>query len=49
MEKKWHELITREIVGLNLEVPLIDGTKIRYINLDNAATTPPLNRVAKAV
>ena len=37
------------IVGLDLELPLLDGRLARYINLDNAATTPPLGDVLDAV
>ncbi|MBI4882243.1 MAG: aminotransferase class V-fold PLP-dependent enzyme [Planctomycetes bacterium] len=32
-------------VGLDHEVPLLDGRKRPYVNLDNAATTPPLRAV----
>ena len=39
----------RHIVGLELELPLLDGRLARYINLDNAATTPPLREVLDAV
>ncbi len=37
------------VVGLDRPVPLLDGTLTRYVNLDNAATTPPLRDVADAV
>jgi hypothetical protein len=30
------------IVGLDRKAPLLDGRLVPYINLDNAATTPPL-------
>lgn len=36
-------------VGLDALIPLIDGSCRRYINLDNAASTPPLKAVQKAV
>ncbi len=36
-------------VGVEQEVPLIDGTHRRYVNLDNAASTPPLKTVQQAV
>jgi cysteine desulfurase / selenocysteine lyase len=39
----------RLFVGLDVEVPLIDGTHTRYINFDNAASTPPVKAVQKAV
>lgn len=37
------------IYGLERKVPLLDGTYIRYVNLDNAASTPPLKEVVDAV
>lgn len=33
------------IVGIDKEVPLLDGSKARYVNFDNAATTPTLRPV----
>ncbi len=36
-------------IGLDVEVPLLDGSKTRYINFDNAASTPPLKAVQEAV
>jgi cysteine desulfurase / selenocysteine lyase len=36
-------------VGLDVEVPLLDGSKRTYVNLDNAASTPALRAVEKAV
>ncbi len=36
-------------VGLEALIPLIDGSCRRYINLDNAASTPPLKAVQQAV
>src|SRR5262245_1047638 len=38
-----------EIVGGDLEVPILDGTLRRYVNLDNAASTPPLAVARDAV
>jgi selenocysteine lyase/cysteine desulfurase len=35
--------------GINAEVPLLSGDLRRYINLDNAASTPPLKAVRQAV
>lgn len=32
-------------VGLDYDVPLLDGSRRRYVNLDNAATTPPFREV----
>ena len=37
------------IVGLDEEVPLLDGRMVPYINLDNAASTPPLREVVDAL
>lgn len=33
------------IYGVDREVPLLDGTWVRYVNLDNAASTPPMVQV----
>jgi selenocysteine lyase/cysteine desulfurase len=35
--------------GTNEEVPSLSGKTLRYINLDNAASTPPLIAVQKAI
>lgn len=35
--------------GLDVDTPLINGRKTRYINFDNAASTPPLKNVQLAV
>ncbi len=37
------------IVGLDQLLPLLDGRLASYINLDNAASTPPLRDVTEAV
>jgi selenocysteine lyase/cysteine desulfurase len=37
------------IVGLDERVPLLDGRRTPYVNLDNAATTPALRAVLDAV
>jgi len=37
------------ILGLNHEVPLLDGRCVPYVNLDNAASTPPLIDVVRAI
>jgi len=37
------------VVGADTLVPLLDGTLRRYINLDNAASTPPLRAVQATV
>ncbi len=37
------------IVGLDREVPLLDGRRVPYVNLDNAASTPPLVDVVHGI
>lgn len=37
------------LVGDELEVPLVTGGRARYVNLDFAASAPPLRQVARAV
>ena len=37
------------IVGVNQTVPLLDGSLVRYVNLDNAASTPTLTDVLDAI
>jgi cysteine desulfurase/selenocysteine lyase len=39
----------KRFVGLDQEVPLLDGHLIPYINLDNSASTPPLQDVLAAI
>lgn len=39
----------QKIVGVNQQVPLLDGTLRTYVNLDNAASTPPFVRVKEKV
>ncbi|MCK4427742.1 MAG: hypothetical protein KAW16_04590, partial [candidate division Zixibacteria bacterium] len=39
----------KQIVGLDKKVPLSDGSCKRYINLDNAASTPCLKPVLDKV
>lgn len=36
-------------IGTNTSVPLLNGSENRYINFDNAASTPPLKVVQQAV
>lgn len=38
-----------QIVGLDESVPLLDGRQVPYVNLDNAASTPPLKPVMDAL
>lgn len=37
------------VVGLDEQTPLLDGRLVRYVNLDNAASTPPFKKVMTAV
>jgi selenocysteine lyase/cysteine desulfurase len=37
------------LVGTDVMAPLLDGRFVPYINLDNAATTPPLRVVVEAI
>lgn len=39
----------RTVVGLDRRVPLLDGRTARYVNYDNAGSTPPLGPVMKKV
>jgi len=39
------KLLTLEICGQDRCVPLLDGTLVRYVNLDNAASTPAFRYV----
>lgn len=41
----WADLVA----GATQTVPVIDGTRHRYVNLDNAASTPPLREVRETV
>src|SRR3990167_8131852 len=34
--------IRQQIVGIDMKVPLLDGTQATYVNFDNAASTPVL-------
>lgn len=40
---------SRRIVGNDRLVPLLDGSEVRYLNLDNAASTPALQDVLDAI
>ncbi len=35
--------------GLDVEIPLLDGSRSRYVNFDNAASTPPFKAVMESV
>ncbi|RKZ06157.1 aminotransferase, partial [Candidatus Fermentibacteria bacterium] len=43
------EIMRDCIYGINRKVPLLDGTTVRYVNLDNAASTPPLKNVVDGI
>jgi cysteine desulfurase/selenocysteine lyase len=43
------EHLRNEIVGVERRVPLLDGSQQTYVNLDNAASTPPFRRVKQKV
>ncbi len=38
-----------EVVGIDTMVPLLDGSRRRYVFLDNAASTPTFRRVLKCI
>lgn len=44
-----HTNLRGRIVGINQEVPLLDGSLVQYVNLDNAASTPSLVDVMETV
>ena len=41
--------VRQNIVGIDMEVPLLDGSQRKYTNLDNAASTPVLRPVLDTV
>jgi cysteine desulfurase/selenocysteine lyase len=41
--------LRNELVGLEVEVPLLGGSRRRYVNLDNAASTPTFRPVQEKV
>ena len=41
--------LRERVVGINHQVPLLDGRLVSYVNLDNAASTPPLQDVVEAI
>ena len=49
MNSKSHQNFQNLLFGADTPVPLLDGTYQRYINLDNAASTPPLKAVVKSI
>ncbi len=45
MSKLTIDNVRDQIIGIDRNVPLLDGSLVQYINLDNAATTPTLRPV----
>jgi selenocysteine lyase/cysteine desulfurase len=45
----WAPLGRADLVGVDRPVPLLDGRRVPYVNLDNAASTPALRSVVDAV
>jgi selenocysteine lyase/cysteine desulfurase len=41
--------LTANVAGYGQEVPLLNGERVRYVNLDNAASTPPFKDVVETV
>jgi selenocysteine lyase/cysteine desulfurase len=41
--------LRQRIVGLDRNTPLLDGSRVPYVSLDNAATTPPFRDVVEAI
>ena len=45
MDKLTIANVREQIIGIDTQVPLLDGRTVPYVNLDNAATTPALKPV----
>ena len=43
------EELRQRIIGIDRRVPLLNGDEVEYVNLDNAASTPPLADVVEAL
>ncbi len=41
--------LRKDIVGIDTQVPVLDGSLRRYVYLDNAASTPSFGRVLKSI
>jgi cysteine desulfurase/selenocysteine lyase len=48
-ESNWADDFRTRVVGIDHRIPLLDGRRVPYINLDNAASTPALREVWEAV
>ena len=44
-----NESLNNAVVGAGITVPTISGKRKKYINFDNAASTPPLKSVWRAI
>ncbi|SFN31996.1 Aminotransferase class-V [Pseudonocardia ammonioxydans] len=44
-----HQVTLPRVTGAELTVPLVDGSRVRYCDLDSAASTPALESVAAHV
>ena len=44
-----HVDIRSRIVGIDREIPLLDGRRVRYVSLDNAASTPAFTDVMETI
>jgi len=43
------EALRREVAGVDARVPVYNGQSVRYVNFDNAATTPPFAAVLDSI
>ena len=41
--------LRNEVIGIDVKIPLFDGTERRYVFLDNAASTPTFRSVVKCI
>ena len=41
--------LRNRVLGVDEEIPLLDGRRVPYVSLDNAASTPPLQDVVDEV
>ena len=49
MENNMDNIIHDLMAGIDLEVDILDHKKVRVINFDNAATTPPFKSVIESI
>ena len=43
------ETVRQQVVGIDTQIPLFDGTQTPYINFDNAASTPTLHPILNKI